>query len=112
VRPLRYVLVSALLTLSALGCHRERCVPTCEQRAKELNCLSRACKAKCEELHAPPVCQTELKRFEACFLAQPSKDWVCDEEGLPVVRQSVCVTERHAVEVCLQRAPATPAPPR
>jgi hypothetical protein len=112
VRTIWYALAYAFVVfLSAAGCHRDRCVPTCEQRAKELNCIPRECKTKCAELHAPPFCAKEMKRFESCFLAEPTKNWICDEEGLPVVRQEVCAKERQAVIACLQSAPSRPPPP-
>jgi hypothetical protein len=113
VRPLvnAFALTLVLFTLGAAGCHRDRCVPICEQRAKELGCSPReSCKAKCDELHTAPRCAKELKAFEECFLAVEAKNWMCDEEGLPVVQLSFCGKERTAVGACLESPPAPEIP--
>jgi len=100
-----------LFTLGTAGCHRNRCVPICEQRAKELGCHPReGCKVKCDQLHAAPRCVKELKTFEECFLAVEAKNWMCDEEGLPVVQLTFCGKERSAVGACLESPPAPEIP--
>jgi hypothetical protein len=112
-----FALALVLCTLGGAGCHRDRCVSICQQREKELGCHPReGCKAKCDQLHAAPRCVKELKTFEECFLAVESKNWMCDDEGLPVVQEHFCEKERYGVSACLegptgpeiQVAPPTP----
>jgi hypothetical protein len=113
----RAILILGLFALaSSAGCRRDRCVPTCEQRAKEVKCLrGERCKEKCEELHKATVCAAELKAFEACFLEEPVDHWLCDEESFPVVKNEYCGKQREAVVNCLQSQPIpsvpTPNPP-
>jgi hypothetical protein len=112
-----FALTLVLSTLGAGGCHRDRCVSICQKREKELGCSPReGCKAKCDQLHTAPRCAPELKTFEECFLAVDAKNWMCDEEGLPVVQLSFCQKERNAVGACLERPagaeiPAAPQVP-
>jgi hypothetical protein len=111
VRALKNVVTLAfvLFTVGAAGCHRNRCVPICEQREKELNCHPQeSCKATCEQLHTATTCAKELKVFEDCFLAETPKHWTCDESGLPVVQIQFCSKERNAVSTCLENTPTTP----
>jgi hypothetical protein len=111
VRALHTVVAFFLLVAAAGACHRDRCVPICEQRAKELGCHpTDPCKTTCEKLHTAPTCKKELKAFEDCFTARPLAEWECDlGDGTPVVHPSVCPSERHAVMTCLESHP--PGPP-
>jgi hypothetical protein len=103
--------LGAVLLLAAPGCRRDRCVPVCEQRAKELKCETReSCKVTCDKLHNAPNCRAELKAFEACFVELPLKDWTCDEERQPVPHAWVCPEQRSRVEACMQKAAAGPPP--
>jgi hypothetical protein len=100
-----------LVLVSVAGCHRDRCVPICEKRAKEVPCArGEECKATCEKLHHSPVCLPQMKTFETCFLDQPTDHWTCDDEQLPVVKDDFCVKERAAVVRCLNSAPPPPLP--
>jgi hypothetical protein len=114
LRVRRFVtLVGAALVVAAVGCRRDRCVPVCEQRAKELHCASpESCKVTCDKLHNAPSCAAELKAFEACFVKLPLKDWTCDEEHQPVPHAWACPEERNHVVDCMQKAaPPPPAGP-
>jgi hypothetical protein len=101
-----FALAFVLFTLGTAACHRDRCVPICEKRAKELGCHpEEGCKVKCDQLHTAPRCAKELKAFEECFLAVEAKNWMCDNDGLPVVQLSSCSKERTAVSGCLEAPP-------
>lgn len=113
LRVLAVVPVLLLCAVSATGCHRDRCTPICEQRAKELGCHpEEPCKKTCEKLHTAKACGKELKAFEDCFLARPVADWECDVgDGTPVVHPTICIPERQGVVACLQTQPV-PQPGR
>ena len=82
-----------------------------EKRAKEVGCAhGDDCKATCDKLHASPVCLAEMKEFEKCFLEEPTDHWTCDEERLPVVKDTFCAKERATVVDCLQRTPPPTIP--
>ena len=103
------VFVLTLAAAAGAGCRRDRCVPICEQRAKELDCHpTDPCKLTCERLHTATTCQKELKVFEDCFLQKPLADWECDSDGTPVVHPLVCLKEKESVAVCMQIAPPPP----
>ncbi len=107
-----FALASVLTSVLASGCHRDRCVSTCEQRAKELHCPPHeSCKATCDKLHAPPACGKEYKDYERCFLDLPPKEWFCYDDQ-PVPSPAACPAQRHQVEACLSAAPppSEPAP--
>jgi hypothetical protein len=113
--PSRIVLsfVSVLVLALSLGaCRRgDRCVPVCEQRAKELGCSSQGggCKATCEQLHAPVPCAAAFRAWEACILNLPTNQWQCDEHsGEPIPKMDACPTERKNVEKCIESPPAPP----
>jgi len=93
-----------VLATGATGCRRpDRCPSICEERKQQLGCHPKKdCQTSCKELHAAPTCQAELKTFEACFLSKPVDKWMCDANGLPVVRGDECATERHVVMGCLE----------
>jgi hypothetical protein len=102
----------AVASLAASGCHRDRCISTCEQRAKELNCPPHeSCKATCDKLHSPPVCGKEYKEYERCFLDLPASKWLCYGDQ-PVPNPVECPAQRHTLETCLSAAPppSEPAP--
>jgi hypothetical protein len=103
LRSFAVVVVFVPLALGAVGCRRDRCVPVCEQRAKELDCHpTDSCKLTCDKLHTATTCAKELKTFEDCFLGRPVKEWICDSDGTPVVRPESCGAERDAVMRCMQ----------
>jgi hypothetical protein len=116
VRALRTLVVAvvAVSAVGAAGCHRDRCTPICEQRAKELGCHPNdPCKTTCEKLHTAPACRKELLAFERCFLARPTADWECDVgDGTPVIHQNLCLDERRGVVTCLENTPRPPQPPQ
>ncbi|HEX4406777.1 MAG TPA: hypothetical protein VH560_18185 [Polyangia bacterium] len=95
----------------AAGCHKaDRCRSICEERQTQLGCHPKEdCQTSCKKLHATPTCQPELKKFEECFLAKPADKWMCDANGLPVVRGDECATERHVIMGCLEMG-GNPAP--
>jgi hypothetical protein len=108
-------LVALALASSAAGCRRRplECIPTCELRAKELNC-SRPdkCKTECADLDKRTVCRAELNKWKVCFLALPKEKWFCDDEGDPVPFIQSCPQERQAVEACFHRELNSPNPPK
>jgi hypothetical protein len=111
VRTLFATLALLLVTASG-GCHRDKCVPTCEKNAKELNCPNKdQCRTQCQSLHTSPVCLAEMKAFEVCFLKEPTAHWICDEEGLPALGALYCQPERRKVVECLEKQPPPSVPP-
>ena len=100
------------LALSFGACHRDRCVPICEQRQKELGCQPRkSCKVTCDELHDPASpCAAEFKGWEACIMKLPADQWECDHGGQPAPKENTCPAERAKVELCRARTPGTPPP--
>jgi len=105
--------LALLLVAASGGCHRDKCVPTCEKNAKALNCpRAENCKAQCQSLHTSPVCLKEMKAFEACFLEEPTPHWICDEEGIPALSTNYCQPARALVVECLSHVtpPTVPAP--
>jgi hypothetical protein len=106
-----FALALVFFTVAAAGCHRDRCTPICEQRAKELGCHpEESCKVMCEKLHSAKSCAKELKLFEDCFVAEAPEHWVCDSDGLPVAKLEFCAKERNAVAACLEKSPPPPHP--
>src|SRR5438552_3269611 len=82
MRALTVLGVVLATVFGAAGCRRDKCVPICEQRAKEIGCpLPERCKTECEDLRKRTVCRAELDTFAACFLAEPKEHWTCDSEG-------------------------------
>jgi hypothetical protein len=112
VRAFMSIVFIALLAAHAAGCHRDACLPTCVKRAKELACNNpQDCKASCDKLHGSPICVSEFKAFEACFLKEPREHWQCDVDGQPAVKEGVCSPERAKVMTCLETHPLpVPAP--
>src|SRR5262245_58329506 len=100
MRLIALLAVVAPLALGAAGCRRNKCLPNCEQRAKEVNCSAYLCKDECEDLHKRKECRKELDAFEACFLKQPKENWFCAGDK-PAPKLEVCVKERTAVSDCL-----------
>jgi hypothetical protein len=107
-----FAALALLLVAASGGCHRDKCLPTCEKNAKELGCPNgNQCKAQCDALHTSAVCLNEMKAFEVCFLKEPTAHWICDEEGLPALGALYCQPERGHVVDCLNHLPPTPLPP-
>jgi hypothetical protein len=120
MRALGIILTALVFLGGAAGCRKdkgkeanERCLPTCEQRAKELHCLRpQMCKEECEDLAKRTVCRAELDTFAACFMGMPSESWECDEQSKPAPKQTVCVQERNAVSACMEKVFTSPNPPK
>src|SRR5262249_34590581 len=112
------VLVAALaLGTVATGCRKKPaappCIPTCEQRSKELNCARPdKCREECAELERRTVCRPELDNGRDCFLNLPKEKWFCDDEGTPPPFIQSCQPARPALEACLRNAFNSPNPPK
>jgi hypothetical protein len=111
----RHLLLAACLlttTTVTAGC-RDACVSTCQLRAKELGCAHpEKCREGCDKLRTSPVCQAEFKTFKACFLKVPPDHWVCDDNGIPAMREDACLPEKWKVSDCLDQHPPPPTPGR
>lgn len=114
MRNLVLTLAVALVALGASGCRKkQQCLPVCEKVAADLHCLRPyMCKDECEDLAKRTVCRKELDVFAACFMAKPTAEWECDEQGKPAPKSTVCVNERNAVSACLEAAFTSPNPPK
>lgn len=106
-----FALALAVVAPLGAGCRRrpDRCVPTCEQRNKQLGCHpAESCQKTCETLHAPGPCRKELGAWEDCVVALPPKYWECDDNGQPVPLPGACPKERDGVETCMAKQPQPP----
>ena len=113
----RFVLAFVFVLSFALSlgaCRRDRCVPVCEQRQKELGCQPmESCKATCDKLHAPSPCAAELRGWQDCIVTLPTQQWHCDEgDGQPVPLPGACPDARSKVEACLAKVPNPSPPPK
>jgi hypothetical protein len=104
-------LVSLMPLVMASGCHRDRCVSVCEQRAKELHCPpSESCKETCDRMHTVRSCAKEYSAYERCFLDLPASQWQCYVNQQPIPDPAACPAQRHDLETCLsgETPPSTP----
>jgi hypothetical protein len=80
------------------------CASTCVRRAEELHCShGDSCHDLCAKLGAAKLCVREVHAFVACFTKQPTKEWACDAEGMPVVAGHVCEGEQASMSDCLMQ---------
>jgi hypothetical protein len=53
---------------------------------------------------AAHVCVTEMDGLFDCLLAQPARNWECDEDGIGAIRDPFCGKEQSKLASCLEAA--------
>jgi hypothetical protein len=80
------------------------CVSICLRRAEELHCShADHCRDLCAKLGAAKLCVREVHAFVACFTKQPTSEWECNADGIPVIAGHVCESEQASMSDCLMQ---------
>jgi hypothetical protein len=81
------------------------CAAICA-RSEALHCREAAtCVRRCESMRSMAVCQPEVRASLDCFASTPTSAWVCNDHGLPSVREGVCDQEQGRAAKCLAASP-------
>jgi hypothetical protein len=84
---------------------RDICPRICA-RSAPLRCAQASnCVAGCEQMRAMPTCREALSAALRCFATLPLQAWVCDDTGLPSVKDGQCDPEQAGVAACMKNAP-------
>jgi hypothetical protein len=116
VRPL---LFASMLPLAlAAGCKKKNtetaflpnsaedvaCMSICVRRAAELKCThGDQCRDACTKLGDARYCVAQVRAFVACFTKQPTNEWECNGEGMPVIGGHRCEGEQVSMSDCLMQ---------
>jgi len=90
---------SALPTNSA---NAKLCTRLCAVSAP-LKCKAATeCEPHCQQMLSLPACSSEMLQTLECFANQSSKNWECDTDGLPSIKEGRCDTEQAKFTSCMQ----------
>jgi hypothetical protein len=53
-------------------------------------------------MSAIPQCRAEMQAALRCFAEQPSKNWECDTDGLPSIKEGFCDAQQEKYTNCMQ----------
>jgi hypothetical protein len=115
VRPSRLVFAWLVPLALAAGCKKSEktaflpnstedlaCRSICARRASELGCShGDGCPDACAKLREAKLCIVQVRAFVACFTKQPTSEWECNTEGLPVIGGHQCEGEQGSMSDCL-----------
>ena len=80
------------------------CKSVCALRATELKCShGDMCEDACAKLGQAKFCVKPVHAFVACFTKQPTSEWECNAEGMPVIGGHVCEGEQGSMSDCLMQ---------
>jgi hypothetical protein len=75
---------------------------SCLERSAELDCGSlQQCKESVGQMRGATFCKPQVNGFMSCLTKTKRSGWRCDESGEPAPRESMCVSERGALNACL-----------
>ena len=80
------------------------CKSVCVLRATELKCShGDMCADACAKLGQAKFCVKQVHAFVACFTKQPTSEWECNGEGMPVIGGHGCEGEQGSMSDCLMQ---------
>jgi hypothetical protein len=81
------------------------CAAICA-RSEALHCREAAsCVRRCESMRSMSACQAEVRASLDCFASTPASVWICNDHGLPSVKDGVCDQEQGRAAKCLSAIP-------
>jgi hypothetical protein len=78
------------------------CDAICEH-SRELGCKNAGdCMRNCMAMGALTPCTEPVAALYRCLVAQPTKNWECDEDGVAAIRQGFCDKEQGKTVACME----------